>query len=308
MVNFNLQIYFLVNAPNQIYTLLLTKLTAKKVKIVSFLNREFTLLDKKSDRYFLIVTILIFSILFLNIFEPFNINRWYSDSKIITILRLSSYGIVVALVYLFTQFPLRKIFRQNTFKIKSFVLWFLFEIVIISLIYIFLYGNPFGNFINDFIFSLKYTLLGICLPYSFAILIIFYKKHRLEIEALQKKISHSTQPHLLMFKDERGKVKFSIKKTDILYIESTDNYVSVFYFLNDKITRKLLRNTLKNLEKIIDEPSITRCHRSFMINQEKIEFVENKGKKLLIKLKYVDKLIPVSGKYIPYFVQQFSLK
>lgn len=174
-------------------------MTALKVKPTSFLNKEFTLLDKKQDRYFLIVTILIFSILFLNIFKPFNINRWYSDSRFISFLRLSSYGVVVALVYLFTQFPLRKVFRQNTFSIKSFILWFLIEIVIISLIYIFLYGNPLGNFFNDFIFSLKYTLLGICLPYSFAILVIYYKKHRTEIESLQQKISHSSHSQLLVF-------------------------------------------------------------------------------------------------------------
>jgi hypothetical protein len=223
-------------------------------------------------------------------------------------LRLSSYGVVVALVYLFTQFPLRKVFRQNTFSIKSFILWFLIEIVIISLIYIFLYGNPLGNFFNDFIFSLKYTLLGICLPYSFAILVIYYKKHRTEIESLQQKISHSSHSQLLVFKDERDKVKFSVQKSDVLYIESADNYVSVYYFLENKVQRKLLRNTLKNLEDMLAGFSVIRCHRSFMINPGKIEIVQNEGKKLSIKLQHIEKIIPVSGKYIPHITDYLSIK
>ncbi|QGY47363.1 hypothetical protein GM418_27955 [Maribellus comscasis] len=278
------------------------------MKLQTLLNKEFTLLDKKYDRYFLIVTILIFSILFLNIFEPFNINRWYSDSRIISFLRLSSYGVVVALVYLFTQFPLRKIFRQNTFQIKSFILWFVIEIVIISLVYIFLYGNPLGNFINDFIFSLKYTVLGICLPYSFSILIIYYQKHRTEIKTLQQKISRPSNSQLLGFKDERNKVKFSVRQSDVLYIESTDNYVSVYYSAENKVQRKLLRNTLKNLENMFEDSTIVRCHRSFMINREKIEMIQNEGKKLSVKLAHIEKIIPVSGKFIPHFSEYLPEK
>jgi len=195
----------------------------------SFLNNEFTLLDKKADRLLLILIILLFSIFFLNIFQPFNIGRWYSDSGLIKFLRLSSYGFIVALVFLFTQFPLRKALKTEHFKIKNYILWLLIEIVLVSLVYIFLYGNPVSNFINDLIFSLKYTLLGICLPYSFAILLIYYKNQSAEIKTLQNKIAKPNEKRLLVLRDENDKIKFSILAKDLLMLESTDNYVSVFY-------------------------------------------------------------------------------
>jgi hypothetical protein len=276
------------------------------LKTPGFLNNEFTLLDKKSDRYFLIVTCLVFSILFINIFVPFNINRWYSDSGFIQLLRLSSYGFVIALVILFTQFPLRKIMHLQTFKIKSYILWLGIEIILISLVYIFLYGNPLGNFLNDFIFSLKYTLLGICLPYSFALLIIYYKNQRSEILQLKDKINQPDQKHLISFKDEYGKIKFSLQTTDLLLLESTDNYVSLYFLSGGKPQRKLIRNTLKNLENTLIDNSIIRCHRSFMVNTRNIEFVQKKGKKLLIKIRGMEKDIPVSEIYSSLFIDFLS--
>lgn len=275
----------------------------RKAMNLNFLNNEFNLLDQKTDRYLLIGIILVFSIFFLNIFEPFNIGRWYSDSGFIQFLRLSSYGSVVALVFLFTQFPLRKKLKKDHFKVKDYFIWLLFEIALISLVYIFLYGNPIGNFINDLIYSFKYTFLGICLPYSFAILIIYYKNQRKEIELLQIKVSRPIEKRFIGFRDENDKIKFSVLAKDLLLLESTDNYVSVYYISENKVQRKLLRNTLKNLEKSLKENSIIRCHRSFMLNSQNVEFVQKEGKKLIVKIKLLKKSIPVSQKYSTLFLE-----
>lgn len=272
----------------------------------SFLNNNFSLLDKKEDRYLLIVVVFVFCVIFLNVFEPFNIGRWYSDSGIIKFLRLSSYGFVIAIVFLFTQFPLRKFFKITEFKFKTYLIWLIIEIALINLVYIILYGNPIGNFINDLGFSLKYTLLSIWLPYSFAILIVYYKNHRNEIELLKSNVGKTIEKQLIVFKDENGKIKFSVRTNDLLIIESTDNYVSVFYILQNKVQRKLLRNTLKHLEEMLKENAIIRCHRSFMVNPANVEFMQKEGKKFNIKIKHVEKYIPVSEKYLPPFLELLS--
>lgn len=263
----------------------------------TFLNNSFNVLDKKEDRFLLIFVVLVFSVIFLNVFEPFNIARWYSDSGIIKFLRLSSYGFVIAIVFLFTQFPLRRIFKIHEFKIKSYLLWLIIEIALINLVYIFLYGNPIGNFSNDLVFSLKYTLMSIWLPYSFAILIVYYKNQRAEIESLKSNANKPAEKRLIIFKDENGKIKFSVLPKDLLLLESTDNYVSVFYILENKVQRKLLRNTLKNMEEMLKENHIVRCHRSYMVNIANVDFMQKEGKKLNIKIKHFDRPIPVSEKY-----------
>lgn len=276
------------------------------MKIPNFLNNRFSLLDKKADRYLLIIVVFVFSVIFLNVFEPFNIGRWYSDIGIIKFLRLSSYGFVIAIAFLFTQFPLRKFFKIKEFKIKTYLIWLIVEIALINLGYIILYGNPIGNFVNDLGFSLKYTLLSIWLPYSFAILIVYYKNQSEEIESLKINANKPTEKRLIVFKDENGKIKFSVLANDLLLLESTDNYVSVFYILQNKVQRKLLRNTLKNLEEMLKENAILRCHRSFMVNPANVEFMQKDGKKLNIKIKHFEQSIPVSEKYSSQFLDFLS--
>ncbi len=264
-----------------------------------FAHQKFTLLDQKSDRYFMILVCLVFGVLFINVFVPFNINRWYSDSGLIQFLRLSSYGFVVSLVLLFTQFPLRKLFNVKSFTLKTYSFWVVIEILLMSLVYIFLYGNPLGNFMNDFIFSIKYTLLGICVPYSFALLIIYYRKQQVKIRTMSDQMQTPIQNQLIAFKDEYGKVKFSLALEDILLLESTDNYVTVYFKAGEKTERQLLRNSLKKLEHTFSDYGIARCHRSFMINLAKIEMIRKQGKKLQLKLKNLERDIPVSEKYSP---------
>jgi hypothetical protein len=252
------------------------------------------------------MVVFVFSVVFLNVFEAFNIGRWYSDSGLIKFLRLSSYGFVIAIVFLFTQFPLRKFFKIEVFKIKTYLLWLFIEIALINLVYIILYGNPIGNFVNDLGFSLKYTLLSIWLPYSFAILIVYYKNQREEIVSLKSNANKPAEKRLIVFRDENGKIKFSVLANDLLLLESTDNYVSVFYILQNKVQRKLLRNTLKNLEEMLKENAILRCHRSFMVNPANVEFMQKEGKKLNIKIRHFEQSIPVSEKYSSPFLDFLS--
>lgn len=265
--------------------------------INNFLNKKFILLDRKQDRYLLIFIVFVFSVVFLNLFVPFNINRWYSDSGFLQFVRLSGYGFVVALVLLFTQFPLRKWFNKQKFKVKYYILWLIIEISLISFVYIFMYGNPVGNFKNDFFYSIRYTSLGICLPYTFALLIIYYKNQQKEIHYLRESTLKSSSEKLISFNDENGKPRFSVLTSKILFLESADNYVYIFYLENGKIKRIILRNTLKNLEEMLNSYSILRCHRSYIVNTMHIESVQKRGKNIYLKLLNSDSPIAVSPKY-----------
>ncbi len=261
------------------------------------MNKDFNLLDERSSRLLMIFICLLFSVLFVNIFVPFNINRWISDSGLVKFFRLSSYGFIVALVFLFTQFPLRRWAGISHFKIKTYILWLAIEISLISLVYIFLYGNPLGNFMNDFIFSLKYTTLGILIPYSFSLIFLYYRKQRLEIASLHARIGKTNLIKLVPFEDENRRVKLSVAPRDLLMLESTDNYLSVYFINEGKLHRTLIRNNLKRIEESIPPGMLLRCHRSHMINMMNIEYVERQGKKMMIKLRFLDDPVSVSKKY-----------
>lgn len=268
----------------------------KAASFINFINRDFDLLDKRNDRLFVILTCMTISIIFTNVFVPFNVDRWFRDSGIQQFMRLSSYGVVFAIVFLLTQFPLRRLFGIARFKVKTYLLWLFIELSIISMIFVFMYDRAEGDFLNDYIFSLKYTFLGILIPYVIALLVVYIRNQQVEIKKLNKNVIRE-YIDLISFKDENQNVKFSLKNADLLFLESTDNYVAIYYMSSGKIKRSLIRNTLKALEEKQLPENIIRSHRSYMVNLMNIEYIRKRKRIYQIKLKNYDTLLSVSQKY-----------
>jgi len=91
-------------------------------------------------------------------------------------------------------------------------------------------------------------------------------------------------PGSIAFTDEKGVLRLSLSGSDLLYIESSDNYVLIHYSVNEKIKRYLLRNTLKNLERELENTMVTRCHRSFLVNLERVKVIRRDKDGLYIEL------------------------
>ncbi|MEM1338768.1 MAG: LytTR family DNA-binding domain-containing protein [Bacteroidota bacterium] len=65
----------------------------------------------------------------------------------------------------------------------------------------------------------------------------------------------------------RGESKFDVlrvKKANLICVFSAGNYVEVFYLINNKLHKKLLRSTLKKVQG--EAPFLKKIHRSRLIN------------------------------------------
>jgi hypothetical protein len=112
-------------------------------------------------------------------------------------------------------------------------------------------------------------------------LIVRYRNEHISDEKLIT-LSGNTKDSLTLFPQE------------IIYLESTGNYVRVYYQKNGQIAQKTLRATLLQMEeRLSDYPFLVRCHRAFVVNTCRIERI-NKGK---LWLKSVATAIPVSQTY-----------
>ena len=265
-----------------------------------FFNLKFTLLNTIKNRLFLVVFILVYSILFLNLFVPFNINNWVNTYEKSQFIYLSSYGIIGGLGIAFSQFYLRKWFKIEQFVIKQFIIWSLFELFFLTVILTIIYGdiNQFSNLFSELLFTLKHTFLIVVIPYSIALLILTllkYKSELVELKNHKRKVVLSSET--INFKDEKGTIKLTMLLSDLIYIESTDNYVYIYYISNKELKKELLRNSLKNLEIDFKKVPVKRCHRSYMVNLENMTLVKRTGQKIEIKLKYLPIFIPISRSY-----------
>lgn len=261
------------------------------MKLLSFLSQPFTLLDNPKQKLILIGVCLGFGIIFANVFVPFNVNQWEQDSGIDQFLRLTSYQFIAAISLIFTQFAVRKVFKVNTFNVLQFLLWFLGEIIFISLIYLFVYSDSLNAFWDIFKFSFRYTLLGISMPYLLA----------LSVLALISPRQLKVKPNLVGIPDEKGVVRVSLMPSSLLYIESADNYIKVFYSDEGLIKNVLIRNTLKAMETHFENTSLKRCHRSVIVNTDNIKLAEKKSGKLYLHIAHANTVIPVSRNFVTTF-------
>ncbi len=84
---------------------------------------------------------------------------------------------------------------------------------------------------------------------------------------------------------------------DLIFIQSADNYIDVYYKRGDYITRRLIRSSLTAVEKELEHPDLVRCHRSYIINLRHAK--QKKRSKHEMKIESGGKIynIPVSRTY-----------
>lgn len=269
-----------------------------------FLKKQYPFNDdlKHNAKVIFFITLGVF--VFLFVYEPFNIYSLPLREKfymvialgIITFLSLS-----VNLLILPSIFP--KLFERRKWTIAREIIWnawILFTIAFSS--FLFYQLTDIFNFDLLLIFEIiLYSLLPI------SILIIINRDRLLKINLktaleLNTKLQEKKSIHdkMIFFESDYIKDSLSIKANSILFIKSANNYIEVFWLENDEIKNQLIRSSLKKVEEIAKEfKFLVKCHRSFIVNINKIEKVSGnyQGYKLTLSVQNIQ--VPVSQNYIP---------
>jgi DNA-binding LytR/AlgR family response regulator len=104
---------------------------------------------------------------------------------------------------------------------------------------------------------------------------------------------------MLPFNDEKGIMRISVKSFDLLYLQAADNYVTIFYSQQQKTARYMLRSSLKQIETELAYSPLIRCHRSYMVNFEKVKIIRREKDGLILELESTEPIeIPVSKTYM----------
>jgi len=109
------------------------------------------------------------------------------------------------------------------------------------------------------------------------------------------------------FYDERGEMKLSVKSENLFYIETADNYVQVHYQNLGKMQVLMIRNSMKNIEWRFQNTKLVRCHRSYLVNLQKVQMLRRVEGDVL--LDFNDEKIaplPVSKAYVNQVMKYFA--
>ena len=279
------------------------------------------LVSKKNTVLFM-VFVFFFSMLFLNIYKPDFISQIYSNidatdtQYFITTLFFALSGIAVLIVSRLVMYLIKEKIKL-TYIVYS--IWVFGEILIMSVLYALVMKIGFKDARDFFDIApraLLYITLILFLPYmvSWLYLSLQDKKSRLaRMVQMSKYIDEENffaiQPdkfNLIHFNDEKGTLRLSIKFNNLYYIESSDNYVNIYYENKGKIARFLLRRSLKSIEdQYIDYP-LVRCHRFYIVNINKVKVLRKDKEGLFLDLDYLNLPdLPISKTYYDQVIKLF---
>jgi DNA-binding LytR/AlgR family response regulator len=95
--------------------------------------------------------------------------------------------------------------------------------------------------------------------------------------------------------------------TDVILIRSADNYVEILFQEGKVLKRKLVRNTLRNIEIRLKQFSVfVRCHRTCIINRLFVEKLHWNYQKQYISIKDYSEQVPVSRQYLSKLRELFN--
>ena len=89
-----------------------------------------------------------------------------------------------------------------------------------------------------------------------------------------------------------------VKRSELLYMESADNYVCIWYLSKGQLTKFLLRNSLKAMEEHFVDTNVLRCHRSYMVNFDQVKVIRREKEGIFLEMG-IERVpdIPISKTY-----------
>ncbi len=85
--------------------------------------------------------------------------------------------------------------------------------------------------------------------------------------AATKEGSNAAPGRLLLIKGENQEESLELAWQSLLMVQAAENYIELIYEKAGKITTKVLRKSMKQLEAdLTDYPALFRCHKSYVVN------------------------------------------
>ena len=242
-----------------------------------------------------------FALVFINIYKPFSSSSWYNVSEFKFFVFSSLIILTGVLVVVLSRIVMFHWGKQHTISVGSYSIWILLEIFFMSLFYTIytLVLNPERDYMDVFESSTINTSLVLLLPYSVLHFYFSYKDKERRLQLLEEHQAETVaRQSVFSFYDEKQELRLSVKRSELLYVESADNYVCIWYLSKGQLTKFLLRNSLKAMEENFAETNVLRCHRSYMVNFDQVKVIRREKEGIFLELG-IERVpdIPISKTY-----------
>ena len=247
-----------------------------------------------------------FAFLFIIIYKPFNVEHWAEVSQFVfvaCVLGIVLLGMSIAAISRVIMCYYAKKHEISYFK---YIVWVVVELVLMSVA--FSACSTLTEVQRDiwdaFESSLQFTSLILFIPYIVSITAFTLQDRNRRLREIEDDYDKAMQERsattrgLISFYDERGELQLSVTKDNLLYIESADNYIHIWYMKGNLPKKLMLRNTLKRTAELLVDTHVMRCHRGYMVNMEQVKLLRREKENFYLELGIEGvKDIPVSKTY-----------
>jgi len=274
------------------------------------LNRPYYLETSAGKRWMSCLRTASFVFVFLVVFQPFGLSSLPHG-----IVRIAlGYGlttfIVMALLNILCIPLFPRYFSEDKWNVLRELYWNLINVMLIGLanaLYSAFIGMaPFTPY-AILIFEL-YTVTIAVFPIAITVFLKEtvlkkkFEKDSAQLNSVIEEHKHENKesmddPEFAIF-SENKKEKLQSRVQDLIYIQSSDNYIEIHYAEGNKVSKKLLRNSLKTVAlDLADHKQFFRCHKSYLINVNRVKHVSGNAQGYKLHLIGSDILVPVSRQY-----------
>lgn len=271
--------------------------------------------EMKSIWLFL-ATMLVVTLLFIVFYQPASFLR---TEEPVSNLNIYIYTVIMvasgAGMFVISRMLLFYVQKKTTMEFFHFIIWMAVELIVISVlltVIAFFLGNVAQLPFSDMLWRVSLDFLSvIAVPYIISVLVFYLDDRRRLVQSLRHRLEMQADQLLpegenINFYDRGGKLAFSTRRTNVLYIEAANNYSNIHYINEGKEDTFILRNSLKMLDDPEKYKGLLRCHRGFIVNIENVKLLRKDKEFLVLELTQGSRAIPVSDSYYQRVVQSFA--
>jgi DNA-binding LytR/AlgR family response regulator len=241
--------------------------------------------------------------LFLLFFEPFNIQNPDFNNRLIILATFGAITLVLLSIFrLVIPSFFTSVFSEERWTIKKEIIIDLLFVTSNSVAFTF-----FAKYVGRIPINFHIVIIIVIISITSAVVLVVFNQFYL----LKKKLEElsSETPTLeaepvpvenpkIEFQSENKSEYFQLFLNEIVLIKSANNYIEVVYKTDNKLSKKLIRNTLKNTEALFAKyKEMIRCHRSCIVNKNYIQKVSKGTYGIKLELYDYPQPIHVSRQY-----------
>ena len=269
------------------------------------------------DNLLLILGILAFIMLFVELYQPFDVDRQVqSELQGIAHILIIGLTLIFNIIFLPKIFP--AIFEVSQWTFAKYLIFLTWNILFMSLfllsfeiIFVCKYIPPLSNILG----GIGIVALTLGLPIFIASLFIrnnLLKTHLEQAHQLNQRLKtarwtdteHNQAKKLTITTDTSENL---VMNPDRFYFaEAQDNYSNITWDEDGNLKSKLLRITLKNLNGQLTSDFVVRCHRSYLVNLGAVDSVLGNANGYKLIMRNSQRQIPVSRAHGPKVMERIQ--